>query len=185
MNNDALVAALGMDAVAAVHGYRQQVISEADRRGLRLVSEALSDVVQLSTEVYTVVDPIDIRLAVLPCRGRGRGDLADPMLRWDPAHGWSLSYRGEHSPRDHYAGTHAAPLDLVPTAAEVVAWAISVLDGHTVGHRAPPRHLDLDDDPGAIRLLLGFASTTQPEPGQTSRAAVEHNDRRRHVTFAT
>jgi len=183
MNNDALVAALGMDAVAAVHGYRQQVISEADRRGLRLVSEALSDVVQLSTEVYTVVDPIDIRLAVLP--RRGRGDLADPMLRWDPAHGWSLSYRGEHSPRDHYAGTHAAPLDLVPTAAEVVAWAISVLDGHTVGHRAPPRHLDLDDDPGAIRLLLGFASTTQPEPGQTSRAAVEHNDRRRHVTFAT
>jgi hypothetical protein len=34
MNNDALVAALGMDAVAAVHGYRLHVISEAERRGL-------------------------------------------------------------------------------------------------------------------------------------------------------
>jgi hypothetical protein len=41
MNNDALVAALGMDAVAAVHGYRLHVISEAERRGLRLINGAL------------------------------------------------------------------------------------------------------------------------------------------------
>lgn len=33
MNSYALVAALGMDAVAAVRGYRLQVISEAQRRG--------------------------------------------------------------------------------------------------------------------------------------------------------
>ena len=35
MDNDALVAALGPDAVAAVHGYRLAVLAEAGRRGLR------------------------------------------------------------------------------------------------------------------------------------------------------
>ena len=62
MNNDAMVAALGADAVAAVHGYRLQVIAEAERRGLRLVSEALCGVVRLAADVCLVVDPIDIRL---------------------------------------------------------------------------------------------------------------------------
>jgi hypothetical protein len=37
MNNDALVSTLGMDAVGAVHGYRQAVIAEAARRGLGLM----------------------------------------------------------------------------------------------------------------------------------------------------
>ncbi|WP_214371364.1 hypothetical protein [Pseudonocardia sp. H11422] len=83
MNNDALVSAFGMDAVAAVHGYRVQVISEAQRRGLRLVSEALSDVVQLSAEVYVIVDPIDIRLIFLP--SSGRPDLTGWTLGWAPA----------------------------------------------------------------------------------------------------
>ncbi|MDQ2707404.1 MAG: hypothetical protein M3Z25_07100 [Actinomycetota bacterium] len=130
MNNGALGAraALGMDAVAAVHGYRQQVISEADRRGLRLISEALSDLVQLVTDVYAMIDPIDIRLAFLPCPGRG--DLADPMLRWNPAHGWALSYRGEHSPRDHYAepGQHHCTSCLAP--AEVLATAVRAQRRH-------------------------------------------------------
>jgi hypothetical protein len=49
VNNDALVAALGPDTVAAaVHGYRLAVIREAERRGLTLVSEPLSAVIQLS-----------------------------------------------------------------------------------------------------------------------------------------
>ena len=33
VNNDALVAALGLDAVAAVHGYRLAVLAEGQRRG--------------------------------------------------------------------------------------------------------------------------------------------------------
>lgn len=43
MSNDALVAALGLDAVAAVHGYRLAVLTEAERRGHHVVSRALSD----------------------------------------------------------------------------------------------------------------------------------------------
>ena len=38
MNNNALVAALGSDAVAAVHGYRLEVVDEARLRGLTLRS---------------------------------------------------------------------------------------------------------------------------------------------------
>jgi hypothetical protein len=45
------VAALGLDAVAAVHGYRLAVLVEADSRGLRLISPALSDGVPVSSGV--------------------------------------------------------------------------------------------------------------------------------------
>ncbi|MGH8939026.1 MAG: hypothetical protein ACRDV2_06715, partial [Actinomycetes bacterium] len=95
MNIYALVAALGMDAVAAVHGYRLQVISEAERRGLRLVSQAGSDIAQPSTDVRAV-GSLDIRLTFLLTPGRAA--LAGRMLRWCPAHGWSLSSTGTHPP---------------------------------------------------------------------------------------
>src|SRR4051812_49171137 len=103
MNNHALVAALGMDAVAAGHGYRLHVISEAERRGLRLISEAPPDAVQVSADVL-IVDPIDIRLTFH--RSCDHGDLAGRMLRWGPAHGWSLSRTGAqaHLPFSYYAG---------------------------------------------------------------------------------
>ena len=62
VNNDALVAALGRDAVTAVTGYREQVVAEGARQGLRLVGRPL-------------VDPIDIRLRIGPSRRR-RGSRA-------------------------------------------------------------------------------------------------------------
>ena len=82
VNNDALVAALGPDTVAAVHGYRLAVLREAERRGPTLVSEPLSDVMQLSPGGCVVVDPVDIRLTSAPGpRPRATG----PPWRWCPA----------------------------------------------------------------------------------------------------
>lgn len=161
MNNHALVAALGADAVAAVRGYRLQVISEAAQRGLQLVREARSDAVQLLTDVR-LVDPIDIRLTFLDAPDRA--DLAGRLLRWCPAQGWSLSYAGSYAghtlPFMYYAGRHAAPLDLVPTAPEVLEWATGVLDSSAAGHSAPPRGVELDDDPAAIQRLLSKVSAS-------------------------
>lgn len=148
MNNDALVAALGLDAVAAVHGYRLAVIAEADRRGLCLVSDALSGVTSIPGGVCVVVDPIDIRLAFI--HSRSRPDLAGTMLTWGPAHGWSLSHRTASEPLCFYAGPGASPLDLVPTPAQVLDWAADDAGGAA----APPVGVELDDDPGAIRRLL-------------------------------
>jgi hypothetical protein len=76
VNSDALVAALGPDAVAAVHGYRLALLAEADRRGLRLVSEAPTDAVPGAAGRCVVVDPIDIRLAFVypPSRRPRRTD---------------------------------------------------------------------------------------------------------------
>ncbi len=159
MNNYALVAALGMHAAAAVHGYRLQVISEAERRGLQLVSKAPPDVAPRCTDAR-LVDPIDLRLTFL--HTPGRADLAGRMLRWCPAHGWSLSCTGAHPPFRYYAGLHAAPLHLVPTASEVLEWAIGVLDGPTAGHSAPPWRVELDDDPKAIQRLLSFVDRQLP-----------------------
>lgn len=150
MNNDALVAALGTDAVAAVHGYRLRVISEAERRGLRLVSEPLSEIVQLAAEVR-IIDPIDIRLTFH--HSDGRGDLAGRLLRWAPAHGWSLSHIATNAPLSYYAGPAAGPLHLVPHPAHVVEWAATTeLDGPAT----PPVGIELDDHPDAIKRLLGF-----------------------------
>ena len=144
MDNDALVAALGADAVAAVTGYRLSVIAEAERRGLRLIGRTLPD-----------EDPLDIRLAFLHCPGRP--DLAGRTLRWDPAHGWSLSHRTANAPLSHYAGPRATPLQLVPTVAEVVRWAVGECDGPAT----PPVGIELDDDPRAIHRLLGFVDTAE------------------------
>jgi hypothetical protein len=150
MNNDALVAALGMDAVAAVHGYRLAVRDEAAERGIYLVSEPLSGVIAVSPGECVIVDPIDIRLAFVHTSGR-RG-LAGQMLTWGPEHGWAISHRTTSGPPCFYAGPGASPLDLIPTPSQVLDWAVGELDGNGV----PPAGVDLDEDPEAIQRLLGF-----------------------------
>ena len=155
MNNDALVAALGRDAVAAVQGYRRLVVAEAARRGLRLVSKALSEIMWDCAQAH-IIDPIDIRLSFRHCPDRP--ELAGRVLCWSPAHGWSVSHRTANAPLAHYAGPGATPLLLVPTAPEVVVWAAGEIDGPTT----PPPGVELDDDPLAIRRLLGFIAPTHP-----------------------
>jgi hypothetical protein len=154
MNNDALVAALGLDAVAAVHGYRLAVLVEADSRGLRVVSQALSEVVPVSPGVCVVTDPIDIRLNIVGPVGT---ELAGGTLAWNPAQGWSLS-RPDAAPR-FYAAAAAAPLDLVPTPAQVLDWATAGAVGGD-----PPVGLELDDDPDAVRRLLAFVNPQRAVP---------------------
>lgn len=149
MNNDAFAAALGRDAAAAVHCYRQHVIWEAQRRGPRLGSEALPDVGHVAADADSV-DPIDIRLAFLHCPGRA--DLAGRTLRWCPAHGWSSSHRTANAPLSYYAGTTPTPLLLVPPTPEVVDWATGEFDGPAT----PLVDVDLDDDAEAIHRLLGY-----------------------------
>jgi hypothetical protein len=149
MNNDALVAALGMDAVAAVHGYRLAVCAEATQRGLCLISQPLSDVVAVSPGTCVIVDPIDIRLAFMRTRG---SDLTGRTLAWNPEHGWAMSHRTASGPLCFYARPRAEPLDLVPTPPQVLDWAVGELHGSGV----PPARVDLDEDPEAIRRLLGF-----------------------------
>jgi len=156
MNNDALVAALGLDAVAAVHGYRLAVIVEADSRGHRLISLALSDVVPVSSGVCIVIDPIDVRLNVVGSVGTG---LAGATLAWAPSHGWSFSRPGAEP--TFYTGPAATPLDLVPTPDDVVDWAVA---DPAVGASTPPAGIELDDDPDAIRRLLSFINPQRPVP---------------------
>jgi hypothetical protein len=139
VNNDALVAALGRDAVTAVACYRGLVVAEAARQGLRLVGGAL-------------VDPIDIRLRMAPCHRRPW--LAGRLLCWAPDTGWSVTHR-TGAPQAYYAGPSATPLSMVPTATEVVRWAAGAIDGPA----APPFGVELDDDPRAIQRLLAYATT--------------------------
>jgi hypothetical protein len=158
MNNDALVAALGLDAVAAVHGYRLAVIAEGRRCGARLVSEALSSVVPISSGVCVVIDPIDIRLTFV--EHRSLPSLASHTLTWNPSRGWSLSGPAPGGPQRFYAGPAAMPLSLVPTPIEVLDWAANPQTGTT----APLTGIDLDDDPDAIRRLLGFVDSDHRVP---------------------
>lgn len=155
MNNDALVAALGPDTVAAVHGYRLAVIREADRRGLALVSEPLSAVMQMSATGGVVVDPVDIRLT---CRAKPGLPLAGRALRWCPAEGWSIARSRLDPPARYFAGPGATPLQLVPTAAEVITWACA----QPAGSNQPPCGLELDDDVTAIHRLIGFVDRQHP-----------------------
>ena len=85
MNNDALVAALGPDTVAAVHGYRLAVLREGERRGLTLVSEPLSDVMQLPPGGCVVIDLVEIRLTF---RTAPNPTLSGRALRWCTVQGW-------------------------------------------------------------------------------------------------
>jgi hypothetical protein len=149
MNSDALVAALGTDAVDAVHGYRLRVIAEAAQRGLRLVSEALFEVEQGAADVG-IGDRLDIRLMFH--HSRRHGDLAGRLLRWDAASGWALSHVTASGPLCYFAGAGATPLDLVPDPRHVVLWATGELSGPATR----PRGVELDDDPEAVQRLLNF-----------------------------
>jgi hypothetical protein len=151
MNNDALVAALGVDAVAAVRGYRLDVVAEAARRGLRLVSDARSELVTTG-DAYVAIDPIEVRLNILD--DPDTGDPGGGMLSWSPAHGWAVSRSAAHPPFAYYASPVAGPIDLIPTASQVLDWLADPFDGPAF----PPHGVELDDDPAAIRRLVGFAS---------------------------
>ena len=152
MNHDALAGALGADAVAAVHSYRLEVIAEAGRRGLRVGSDTLPDVARSQPDLDLSVGPLDICLIFL--HNPGRADLAGRTLRWNPAHGWSLS-RAAADPPCFYAGPHPVPLHLVPTPADVVDWATGPLDP-AGGQGTPPAGDEFADDPEAIDRLLSF-----------------------------
>lgn len=142
MNNNALVAALGSDAVAAVHGYRLEVVEEARKRGLTLRPVLAGP----------GTDPIDVRLVFADGPA---GALTGHVLTWSPERGWSFARSvADASPR-YLAGPLARPVDLVPTPAEVLDRIISGRRGSTV----PPLDVELDDEPAAIRRLLQFATT--------------------------
>jgi hypothetical protein len=141
VNNNALVAALGSDAVAAVHGYRLGVVEEARWRGLTL----------RPARTGPGTDPIDIRLVFADGPA---GALTGVVLMWSPERGWSTAGNAaDPSPR-YLAGPLARPLDLVPTPADV----LHHLTGGARGSKVPPLDVELDDDPAAIRRLLRFAT---------------------------
>ncbi|GAA3069747.1 hypothetical protein GCM10010464_37550 [Pseudonocardia yunnanensis] len=167
MDTHALVAALGPDASAAVHGYRLDVMLEAGRRGLRLVDELVADLGRLLAERGRP-DPLEIRLTFLHCPGRP--ELAGRTLRWCPSHGWSSSHRSASADLSYFADSRASALDLVPTTAEVLDWATSGCAGSSV----PPTDVDLDDDPRAIRRLLTHAHPlgSRPDGPGDERTAV-------------
>jgi hypothetical protein len=154
MNNDALIAALGVDAVAAVRGYSTAVVTDAARRGLVLTSAALTDPVPTATGTR-VIDPVDIRLAF--ARGGVRADLRGRLLRWSPQTGWSSKGPTDAATVRYYAGRDAVPLTLVPTAPQVLDWAVGGLDAAPARHGThPPAGVELDDDPAALRRLIDF-----------------------------
>jgi hypothetical protein len=171
MNNDALIAALGLDAVAAVQGYRLAVFSEAQQRGVSLVSEALSDVVSISSGVCIVIDPIDIRLAFT---GDGVEQItAGASLTWNPAQGWCFIPPGG-MPARFYAGPAATPLDLAPeaTASARLGERPSGRREHVTqwrrprrrpGRAAPAARLHRPDPPGAPLRQLRAGQRAQPD----------------------
>lgn len=141
MNNNALVAALGSDAVAAVHGYRLEVVDEARLRGLTLRPVATG----------AGTDPIDVRLVFADGPA---GALTGQMLTWSPDRGWSIARSVADAAPRYLAGPLARPVDLVPTPAEV----LDRITGGRCGSTVPPLDVELDDDPAPIRRLLGFAT---------------------------
>ena len=147
MDNNALMAALGMDAVAAIRGYCSAVVADAARRGLRLGAGSFSGPVR-----SRVADPLDIRLTV---HDTDRSELAGRALGWSAASGWWLRC---HGPRDRvwfYAGRTAHPLHLVPTPPAVVDWATAG-PGVLTRHADSPTGVDLEDDPAALHRLIAF-----------------------------
>jgi hypothetical protein len=156
MDNNALVAALGPNATAAVHGYRLQIISEAERRGLRLADQAA--IIVARADGAGAADPIDICLTFGQTPTGGR--LAGRILRWNPSHGWSLSPTVEHQPVSYYAGPAATPLQIVPKAAEVLDWATGKCNGSSTA----PGGVELDADLEAIHRLLEFTDSHQQTP---------------------
>jgi hypothetical protein len=140
VNNNALVAALGSDAAAAVHGYRLAVVQEARVRGLTL----------RTARTGPGTDPIDIRLVFADGPA---APLTGVVLAWGPQRGWSTTGTADPGPR-YLAGPLAWPLDLVPTPSDVLRRIIA----GECGSKVPPLDVELDDDPAAIRRLLRFAT---------------------------
>ncbi|MDQ3579998.1 MAG: hypothetical protein M3443_20855 [Actinomycetota bacterium] len=124
MHSDALVAALGVETVAAVHGYRLDVIAEARRRRLSLVSEAPSDLAPPFDGDLRVSDTAHIRLIILegPDGGGAR-------LRWKPDTGWWLARPGANPDRNSYVPADALGFDLVPAAPALLDWVARELHG--------------------------------------------------------
>jgi hypothetical protein len=141
VNNNALVAALGSDAVAAVHGYRLAVVEEARVRGLTL----------RPARTAAGTDPIDIRLVFADGPA---APLTGQVLAWNPERGWSTTGSPTDPSSRYLAGPLARPLDLVPTPADV----LHRVTGGARGSKVPPLDVELDDDPVAIRRLLRFAT---------------------------
>lgn len=127
MNSTVRVAAFGALSVAAVRQYRVEVIAEARRRGLPLVSEAPSDLDPDLVGDRHVIDT-DIRLIVLdgPCG-------AGTRLRWNPVIGWCVARPGSLPDRRRFALAAASPLDLAPPAPAVLAWVIQQLHNRRSG----------------------------------------------------
>ena len=142
MDNNALVAALGSDAVAAVAGYRLEVVDEARSRGLTL----------RPVPTGPGSDPIDVRLVFADGPA---GALTGQVLTWSPDRGWSIARSVADAAPRYLAGPLARPVDLVPTPAEV----LDRVTGERRGSTVPPLDVELDDDPAAIRRLLRFATT--------------------------
>ena len=128
MDNNALVAALGSDAVAAVHGYRLEVVERGPVRGLTL-RPARPD----------PDHPIDVRLVFADGPA---GVLTGQVLAWGPDRGWSIARSVADAAPRYLAGPLARPLDLVPTPAEVLDRVIGEsarLDGAAAGRGAGRR----------------------------------------------
>ena len=160
MDSNALMAALGMDAVAAVRGYRAAVVGEAARRGLRLVHHS-----HWGAAHARRADPLVIRLTV---HGSGRADLAGRELGWSAASGWWSRCPRARDRARFYAGPADSALDLVPSPTDVVGWATAARDDDATGG-LPPDGVDLEDDPAALHRLIEF---TRPRSGlRTARGS--------------
>jgi hypothetical protein len=147
------------------------VIEEAERRGLVLVSEPLFDVVQDSGGGYVVIDPVDIRLTF---RAKPGLALAGRALRWCPLDGWSIARSQLDPPARYLAAPGATPLELVPTAANVIDWACA----QPAGTVEPPVGVELDDDAAAIHRLLAFRPEAPGVAAPDLPSRTRHRDRR-------
>ncbi len=128
MTSSARVAALGPQDVAEVHRYRLEVIAEARRRRLLLVSEAPSDLTLPLAGDCQVIDTADIRLIILDGPGG-----AGARLHWNPDTGWRLARPGADPDRNSYARSDGSPLDLLPPVRTLIDWVAEELDGRPDG----------------------------------------------------
>ena len=140
VNNNALVAALGSDAVAAVYGYRLEIVEQARLRGLTLRPPA-------PARHRPDRHPPGLRRRSGRAADRGGARVESGTRLVDAGSAADPSSR-------YLAGPLARPLDLVPTPADV----LYRLTGEARGSKVPPLDVELDDDPAAIRRLLRFAT---------------------------
>jgi hypothetical protein len=163
MNNHALIAALGPDAVDTVHGYRVAVLAEAERRRLCLAAEAVPVDAAVTPRGFAGIGAVAIRLAFIYCRSRP--DLAGRTLQWGPEQGWSMSHRLANRPLCYYARSVTEPPQLVPSPPELLDWAVAEPSGGAY----PPATGQLDNNADAIERLLKFVDPVHSlPPGEAS-----------------